>query len=43
MLKSRPDYAQQHDMSNNGGLLADTNMVGFSRPKISKMNQGWQE
>lgn len=43
MLKSRPDYAQQHDMSNNGGLLADTNVVGFARPKISKMNQGWQE
>lgn len=43
ILKSQPNYAQQHDMSNDGGLLADTNMVGFARPKISKMNQGWQE
>lgn len=43
ILKSQPNYAQQHDMANDGGLLADTNIVGFVKPKLSKTNMGWQE
>lgn len=42
ILKSQPHYAQQHDMANDGGLLSETNMVGFVKPKLSKTNMGWQ-